>query len=264
MEKVKLSVIVLTKNEEGNIKDCLESVYLWADEIIVVDDGSTDRTVEIAQRYADKVLFQKMDVEGRHRNWAQAQARNDWVLNLDADERPTEALKEEIAGALKAEAGGQESEFAAFTIPRRNLIGNYWLRWGGEYPCPQLKLFKKDRLKWEEVYVHPRAFLQGSCGHLKNDIIHYSWSNFGDYLSKINSQSSLEAKKWHELSLVNSRKARYKMNLVHALWRMLDRFVRRFFAKRGYRDGFYGFMVACFDSLYQIISYAKYCELQKK
>ena len=117
----KLTVVVLTKNEEGRIAKCLDSVK-WADEIIVVDDESTDKTLEIVRRYTDKIFIKKMDIEGKHRNWAYAQARNLWVLSLDADEIVTPELKEEIERVLS----GSPKE-NGFTIPRRNYIGDYWV-----------------------------------------------------------------------------------------------------------------------------------------
>ncbi|MGE4357866.1 MAG: glycosyltransferase family 2 protein [Candidatus Omnitrophota bacterium] len=249
---VPISVVILTKNEERNIRDCLNSVLGWAEEIIVVDDESSDRTVEIAKEMGAKVLIRKMDVEGRHRNWAYAQAKNEWVLSLDADERVTEELRREISELFK-----EGFKFNGYTIPRRNYIGDYWLRYGGEYPAPQLKFFRKDKFKFEEVGVHPRAFLDGKCGHLKNDIIHYSYRNFSDYLNKLNNQTTREAEKW----ILTGR----KMTFWHALWRALDRFFyRRMWRKKAYRDGIYGFMVALFSALYQLLSYAKYREMLKE
>jgi hypothetical protein len=190
-----------------------------------------------------------MDVEGRHRNWAYAKARNPWVLSLDADEKITLELKAEIADAIRKEA------FAAYDIPLRNYIGGHWVRYGGWYPASKVRLFRKDKFKYEEVEVHPRAYIDGPCGHLKADIIHKGYPDLEHFLASVNRQSTLEAVKW-----VNTGR---KMSFGHILWRSLDRFFRRYIRKRGYKDGMYGFVVAYFDSLYQILSYVKYLEILK-
>lgn len=246
-----VSVVILTKNEEKNIKGCLESITGWADEIIIVDDESTDKTLEIARQYTSKIIIKKMDIEGRHRNFAYSQAKNLWVLSLDADERVTPELKNEILENLK-----KESNFDGFTIPRRNYIGDYWVKYGGWYPSPQLKLFKKEKFRYEEVSVHPRAFMEGPCGHLKSDIIHYSYKNLEDFFQKLNNQTTREAQKWF-----NQNKP---MRLGRFIWRTLDRFTRTYLVKRGYKDGFIGFVVAFNAGLYQFISYLKYLELARE
>ncbi len=132
-EKFSISVVVLTKNEEKRIALCLDSVK-WANEIIVIDDESTDKTLDIVRTYTDKVFVRKMDIEGKHRNWAYAKAVNSWVLSLDADEIVTPELKEEIVNVLK-----NVPKENGFTIPRRNYIGDRWVKYGGWYPSPQLK-----------------------------------------------------------------------------------------------------------------------------
>jgi glycosyltransferase involved in cell wall biosynthesis len=246
---VKLSVVILTKNEEKNINDCLHSVAGWADEIIVVDDESTDNTVEIVKKYTDKIFIKKMDVEGAHRNWAYAKARNSWVLSLDADEKVTEKLAREISEAINA------PEFVAYDIPLRNYIGSYWVRYGGWYPAAKVRLFKNDKFKYEEVKVHPRVFIDGRCGHLTKDIIHKGYPDLAHFLDSLNRQTTWEAEKW----IATQR----KMTLGRIIWRSIDRFFRRYVRKKGYKDGLYGFMVAYFDSFYQILSYAKYREMQK-
>jgi glycosyltransferase involved in cell wall biosynthesis len=245
--KFPLSVVVLTKNEQERIAKCLDSVK-WADEIIVVDDESLDRTREIVKHYTDKIFIKKMDIEGKHRNWAYAQAKNIWVLSLDADEIVTPELREEIQKVLK-----NNPRENGFTIPRRNYIGNYWVKYGGWYPSPQLKLFKKDKFRYEEVSVHPRAFMDDPCGHLKGDIIHYSYRDLEDFLSKLNNQTTREAQKWF-----NQNKP---MRLGRFIWRTIDRFFRSYIGKKGYKDGFMGFAVAYYASLYQFVSYLKYREL---
>lgn len=243
-----LSVVVLTKNEEKNIQRCLESVFGWANEIIVVDDESTDGTVNIAGKYTDRIIKQKMDIEGKHRNFAYSLARNLWVLSLDADEAVTPQLKNEITGIL-----ANSPEENGFTIPRRNYIGDYWVRYGGWYPSPQLKFFRKDKFRYEEVGVHPRAFMDDPCGHLKSDIIHYSYKNLEDFLHKLNNQTTREAEKW--------LKQNKPMRLGRFIWRSIDRFMRSYIGKKGHKDGFIGFAVAFFAGLYQFISYLKYREL---
>ena len=257
MNNVPISVVILAKNEEKRIADCIKSVLGWSDEIVVVDDESTDNTGQIAESLGARLLKRKMDIEGRHRNWAYAQAKNEWVFSLDADEWPTEELKKEIKEALI------NTEHACFEMPFRSYIGNYWIRGGGWYPGSKVRLFKKTKFKYEEVEVHPGIAVEGSCGYLKSDIIHYNYRDWEDFLNKTNKQTTLEAMKWYKLSLEDPKKARNKMNLFHALWRTLDRFIRTFFVKKGYHDGFVGFMVAYFSSLYQIISYAKYWELKR-
>jgi glycosyltransferase involved in cell wall biosynthesis len=245
--KIPLSVVIITKNEESRIKECLESVE-WADDLVLVDDESTDKTVEIAQNYTERIFKRKMDIEGRHRNWAYAQARNSWILSLDADERVTPELKEEIAGLLSS-----PGNFRGFAIPRRNYIGSYWVRYGGWYPGAQLKLFRKESFRWEEAEVHPRPILDGAWRVLKSDLIHYSYKSFEDFLQKMNNQTNLEAAKW----LRDKR----RMGIGLVFWRTYDRFMRTYFTKKAYKDGFVGFMVAFFAGLYQIISFAKYREL---
>lgn len=249
-EKIPISVVVIVKDEERRIADCLESVK-WADEIVVLDDMSKDKTVEIAKRYTDKVYQRKMDIEGRHRNYAYSLAKNVWVLSLDADERAAPELKDEIADVVK-----NESEYNGFSIPIRNYIGDYWIKYGGWYPSPQVRLFKKDHFKYEEAEVHPRIIMPDPRGILKGDIVHYNYKDFEDAVRKLNNQTTLEAKKW-----VRDNR---KMTLFKALWRSADRFVRRYVGKKGYKDGVIGLALAVFSGFYQFLSYIKYRELKKQ
>lgn len=247
--KIPLSVVILTKNEQACIAECLESVK-WAEEIIVVDDESTDKTLEIVRQFTDKVYIKKMDVEGRHRNWAYAKARNLWVLSLDADEKVTDELKNELKDAINSQ------EFVAFSIPLRNYIGNYWVKHGGWYPAAKVRLFRKDKFKYEEAEVHPRVFIEGKCGHLKCDIVHKGYPDLEHFLGSINRQSTLEAVKW-----INTNR---RMSLGRIIWRTVDRFFRRYIGKKAYKDGLYGFVIAYFDSFYQVISYLKFKEMQRR
>jgi hypothetical protein len=188
-----------------------------------------------------------MENEGIHRNWAYAQTRNSWVLSLDADEKVTEGLKEEIAQAI------QRDEFVCYSIPLRNYIAGYWVRYGGWYPAFKSRLFKKEKFKYEEVQVHPRVFVEGKSGFLKNDIIHKGYPDLEHLMSSVNRQTTLEAQKW----IATKR----HMSFGHMLWRAVDRFFRRYVRKQAFRDGMYGFVISYFDSLYQFMSYVKYLEM---
>jgi glycosyltransferase involved in cell wall biosynthesis len=245
---VPISVVVIAKNEEENIADCLASAA-FADDIVVVDDSSVDKTVEIARRYTSHILERKMDIEGRHRNWAYEQAQNEWVFSLDADERITPELANElavlVAGAPKA---------CVYHVPIKNYLGSYWVKYGGWYPGRKDRFFKKGCFKYEEAEVHPRVFVQGARGKLNGDILHYSYRGFADFVNSVNAQTTLEARKWN-------RDGR-RVGFGKAMWRGTDRFFRAYIAKKGYKDGFIGFVVALFAGAYQLLSYAKYWELK--
>lgn len=250
MEKVPLSVVVIAKNEEENIADCLKSAS-FADEIIVVDDHSADKTIEIARRFTDKVFSRKMDIEGRHRNYAYSLAKNDWVLSLDADERVSPLLAKELEELFK----GQIKD-VVFCIPIKTFIGTRWIRYGGWYPAPKDRLFDKRIVKYEEKGVHPRIIYHGSCGRfLKGDIEHYSYRDFHDFFQSLNNQTTLEAKKWFE--------EKRKIGILKAYRKFLSRFIKHYFLQQGFRDGVTGLIAAWGGGFYQIMSYVKYWEMRQ-
>ncbi len=251
MPKVPISVVIITRNVENYIRDCLESVK-WADEIVICDNFSTDKTKAIVSEYTDRILTRAWDMEGKIRNFAYSQAKNKWILTLDPDERITPELRKELEEIF---ANNDNIEFSGFSVPMKTYLGERWIRWGGWYVA-KLKIFRKDKFRYEEAEIHPRAFLEGKEGRLKRDIIHLNYRDFSQFIEKTNIQSTLEAKKW----LRDKR----KMNFLIAFRRAVERFVKMFFRKKGYRDGFLGFMVAYVSALYQILSYAKYWEMKKK
>ncbi|MFA5334755.1 MAG: glycosyltransferase family 2 protein [Candidatus Omnitrophota bacterium] len=255
MEKIPVSVVVIVKNEEKRLGQCLDSVR-WSDDIVIVDDMSTDGTVGIAGRYTDRIYHRKMDIEGLHRNYAYSLAKNGWVLSLDADEVVTPELRDEIGQVVKDDGAGMLKEYVVFAIPLRNFIGNYWVRWGGWYPAYKDRLFRKGRFKYEEAGVHPRVIYEGRCGRLKSDIIHYSYEDFSELIASMNGQTTKEAQKW----ISDGR----RMPAAKAFWRAFDRFYRCYIAKKGSRDGVIGLMVAVNGGIYQILSYAKYWESNAK
>jgi glycosyltransferase involved in cell wall biosynthesis len=247
MEKVPISVVVITKNEAENIEDCLRSVS-WADEIIVLDDNSSDNTVELAKKYTDKVFSRKMDIEGKHRNYAYSLAKNKWVLSLDADERASAELGKELAELFKG-----PMPHVVYNIPIKTYIGSRWIKHAGWYPAPKDRLFDKDRFKYEEVEVHPRVFYKGTCGRLKSDIVHYSYKDYHDFLVSLNNQTTLEAKKW--------LKERRPVNFIKMKRKAASRFLKAYVQKGGFKDGLLGFVVSWAGAAYQFMSYIKYKEM---
>lgn len=252
----KLSLVVIAKNEANNIRDCLGSAQGWADEMVLVDDESNDRTREIAGEYTEKIFVRKMDLEGRHRNWAVSQTSNDWVLFMDADERMTPELKEEIDETLSQSDG----KTVAFWIPAKNYFGTKWLRYGG-WADPHIRLYHKRFVRWKELVadvVHPGIEIdEGYRGaELKQALIHYNFKHLEDFIRKLNRQSTLEAIKWH-LQGKN-------VKLLHGLWKAFDRFWKRYIYKMGFRDGFYGFVAAFLSGFYQFAAYCKWKEIQER
>lgn len=244
-----ISVVIIAKNEEKNIRACLESVR-WVSEIVVVDDDSADRTREIATELGAKVCQRAMDVEGRHRNFAYAQATQEWILSLDADERVSDALAAELKQIVKQ----NDPEISGCGIPIKTFIGKRWIKEAGYYPARKLRLHRRGKFRYEETSVHPRAFLDGKERPLKGDILHYGLRDFSHFIGKLNNQTALEAEKW-------MRDGR-KISSGKALFKAVDRFFRNYFRKKGYRDGYLGFIMSVFHGLYQVFSYAKYLELK--
>ncbi|HXV28471.1 MAG TPA: glycosyltransferase family 2 protein [bacterium] len=250
MEKAPVSVVIIAKNEEKRLEDCLKSAA-WAGEIVVVDDMSTDRTVEIARRYTDKIYQRAMDIEGRQRNFAYEKATQPWVLSLDADERITPELADEI-GKISRESNGA---YVCYSIPIKTFIGERWIRGAGYYPAPKTRLFRQGKFRYEEARVHPRAIYEGKCGALKGDILHYSCKDLEQWISKFNRETTLEAEKW----VKDGR----SVSLLNSLRKTCDRFLKYYFLKKGWRDGFTGYLMSVFHGLYQLISYAKYREMKR-
>jgi (heptosyl)LPS beta-1,4-glucosyltransferase len=253
---VPLSVVIIAKNEQTRIKDCLETVHGWADEIVVMDDESTDDTRAIALKYTDKVFLRHMDIEGKQRNFGASQAKHDWVLLLDCDERLTDELKAEIAVALKE----GDPKIAAYWAPQINYLGDVQLNHGG-WSSPHIRLYNKNHVKWSEAdfdVIHPGLkTAEGYRGAtLKHKTIHYSFRNVENFIAKINRYSTLEAIKWH----LDGR----KMSFGKAMWRTVDRFWRRFISKKGYKDGYYGFLAAFLSGFNELAVYSKYREIREK
>jgi len=253
---IALSVVIIAKNEQSRIKDCLESVQGWVDEIVIVDDESIDDTRAIALKYTDKIFTRHMELEGKQRNFGASKAKNDWILLLDCDERLTDELKEEIAKTIRE----GDPKIAAYWAPQINYFADVELNNGG-WSNPHIRLYNKNFVRWSEAdydVIHPGLkFSEGyRNGNLKCKTIHYSFKNVENFIAKINRYSTLEATKWY----LDKR----KMSFGKAMWRTWDRFFRRFVAKKGYKDGYYGFVAAVLSGFHEFAAYSKYREMKEK
>ncbi len=244
----KISVIIITKDEEKNILDCLKSVD-WADEIIVVDSESTDRTVELAKQFTDKIFIRKWEGYVPQKRYALSLATNEWVLSVDADERITPELKEEI---LNLSPG----DYSGFRIRRKNFLLKKEITSCGWEKDYQLRLMRKDKASFSDRLVHEKFIVDGKVGTLNNPMLHYTFSSFSEYFSKINHYSSLKAQElFAKKKSVNS-------------WTIFSHTVAAFFAffiiKRGFKDGIYGLIISLLHSVSTMMNYIKLWELQNK
>lgn len=244
----KISVIVITKNEEKNISDCLKSAE-WADEIIVIDSESSDRTVEIAREFTDKVFIRKWEGYVAQKRYALSLTKNDWVLSLDADERITPELKDEI---FKLDPGN----FSGYKIRRKNFLMKKEITSCGWEKDFQLRLMKKDKTTFSDRLVHEKFLVDGQVGTLKHPMLHYTFASFSEYLNKINNYTSLKAQELFK------RKKRV------GAWTIFSHTVSAFFAfffiKRGFKDGVYGMIISLLHSVSTMMNYIKLWELQNK
>lgn len=249
MSKVPLSVVIIAKNEEKRLPDCLRSVA-WAEEVIVIDDDSSDRTAELANKLGAQVYQRTMEIEGRQRNFGFEKATQPWILSLDADERVSPELAREIDTSVAKYAGNQE--VTGFAIPIKTFIGSRWIRGAGYYPARKTRLFRQGKFRYEEARIHPRALYEGKILELEGDILHYSCAHLGEFINKFNRETTLEAEKW----ILDGR----KMGLAKCLRKTCDRFLKNYFLKGGWREGFMGFVMSAFHGFYQFFTYMKYWE----
>lgn len=252
---VKISVAIATFNEEKNIRDCLESIKNFADEIVVVDGESKDKTVEIAKKYTDKIIItQNRPMFHINKNMAIRAAKGDWILLLDADERVTKELAKEIKEIVE-----KGSKFCGFWIKRKNYFLGKWLKKGGAYPDPVIRFFKNGKGILGEVSVHEQVTIDGEVGWLKNDLIHIADPTFSRYLLRSNRYTSLEAEK---IAKVNPGLGIVTI-IEYFCLRPCLRFLSLYFRHKGFMDGFAGFVWSFYSAFHIFTSYVKYWEMKK-
>lgn len=250
MASLLLSVAIITKNEEERLPGCLRSVS-FTDDIVVVDSGSTDRTVEIARAFGCRVFVHEWKGEGLQRNFAAAQCRNEWVLILDADERVTEDARDEIMKALSSPGAAD-----AYAIRRKNFFNGKWIRHSGWWPDKVVRLIRRDRCRIVNRNVHLEIEVDGRTEKIASPITHYPVRDIETILIKINRYSTLGAK---DLQSKGTRSSPAK-TLVHAL----SAFMKTYFLKLGFLDGKEGLIIAFSGAVNTFYKYVKLMDLNER
>jgi len=239
-----VSVVIVTKDEEKNIEDALKSVA-DAQEIIIVDSFSTDRTVEICKGYTDRIFQHPWQGYARQKQLAVDYATGPWVCILDADERLTAELKDEMREALS------KTVYQGFYLPRKNFFLGRWMRHSGWWPDHTLRLFRKDKASLEDREVHEKVIVDGSAGYLKNPLEHYTYRTIGDFLRKMEKYSTLAAKE------IQKKSGGGSSSIFSVTVKPFFTFVKMFFLKLGFLDGAYGLLLALLYSHYTFLKYVK-------
>lgn len=244
----KISVVISAFNEERSIERCLKSLK-FADEIIVIDNSSTDKTGEIAKRYTDKIFTQKnnplsIDIQ---KNFGFGKATNEWILSIDADEEVSKELSEEIKKVLNVKPSGM-SNVNGFWIPRKNYIFGKWIENAGWYPDFQLRLFRKGKGKYTQKHVHEPLSVEGKTEKLSEHIIHHNYESVLGFLSKTLIYAQNEAD--------NLLEKKYEFSYFDAIKFPLSEFLNRYFARKGYKDGFHGLMLSLLMAFYHFVIFA--------
>lgn len=253
-DKHTISVAIATFNEEANISKCLNSLKDFADEVVVVDGSSADKTAEIAKKYGAKVIkTSNKKMFHKNKNLAIANCKSNWILLLDADERVSRELTLEIKKTIRSNPNEN-----GFWISRKNwFLGGFILK-GGVYPDRVIRLFKRGTARLPEVSVHEQLKVTGETGRLKNDLIHFADPSFSRYLQRSDRYSSLSAQ---QLAIIDPGKGFYTI-FIYLFFKPLITFINIFIRHQGYRDGFRGFIWALFSSSQHYLTYSKYWQIK--
>ncbi len=253
----KISVILATYNEERNIKDCLESVKDLADEIVIVDGSSIDRTVEIAKKYTKQIFIRENPLMFHiNKQYAIEKATGDWILYLDTDERATPELKKEILDATCPSGGRVRYPLnAGYWIPRKNIIFGKWIKHTGWWPDYQLRLFRRGKGYLPCRTVHEQPVVKGKTGKLRESLVHYNYQTIFQFIDKLN---RLYTENDKNLFLAEKKKIFWH----EALSWPANEFFKRFFKEEGYKDGLHGLILSLLQAFSVLVTFAKIWEAQ--
>jgi len=245
MAMAKLSVVIITYNEERNIARCLESVQEIADEIVVVDSNSTDKTTDIAGKYGSTIYFQEFLGHIQQKNLALEKASHTFVLSLDADEALSETLKQSIR-EIK-----ENPQYNAYSFNRLTNFCGKWIRHTGWYPDRKVRLFDKSKAHWGGENPHDKIILENhaSPSHLQGDLLHYSFYSIDEHVHQIDKFSTIKARE----KFAKGRKAPWS----YLVFAPPVKFLKHFIFKAGFRDGFYGYVISKNSAHSNFLKYAK-------
>lgn len=243
-----LSVTIITLNEEENLREALQSVA-WADEIVLVDSGSTDRTREVARQFTDRVLVREWPGYSAQKNFAAGEARHDWVLSLDADERVTGELASDIKRVMS-----RGPDWRGYRMPRVSRYLGRWLRSTDWYPDYQLRLYDRRHGRWNGRPVHESVAVDGPVGTLRHELQHHPYRDISQHLQTIDRYTTLAA----QVMFAEGRRAGPVGLLVHPI----AAFLRNALLRKGLLDGSAGLTVSALNSYYVFLKLAKLRELQ--
>lgn len=255
--KKTLSVALATYNEEENLPSCLDSVKDIADEIVIADGTSTDKTVEVAKKYGAKIrITTNKPIFHINKQMAIDLSSKDWILQLDADERVSQALKKEIEELLSS-----ESSINGYWIPRKNWFLGRFLMKGGQYPDYTLRLYKRGKGRLPQKDVHEQAEVEGEVGYLKQPLLHYPYKNFSSYITKWNRYNDLLASQIKEKLSRKNFITRIAYGMGYFFIKPTYWFLSTYFRHKGFMDLGPGFVFSLFSSLRFPVSYIKYLTL---
>ena len=243
-----LSVAIITRNEEANLERTLGSVA-WADEMVVLDCGSSDRTEEIARRFRARFLVEEWKGFAAQKNSALEECACDWVLSLDADEALSDELAKEIWDLLEG-----DPPLDAYALPRRNLFLGRWMRFGGFYPDPKLRLFRRGAAEFEARPVHETVHFPGKAGRLKGDIVHNAYPTLTAYIAHMDRYSTLGAE--HVVS-TGKWGREWLAFVANVALNPAATFVYNYFFRLGFLDGREGLLLHLYHSVYVSWKYAR-------
>ena len=249
-----LSVCIITYNEEANIARTLDSVKGIADEMIVVDSGSTDKTVELACARGAKVFVEEWRGFSKQKNAAMAKTSGDWILSLDGDEEVNPKLAASIQRLLKS--AGAAPEFDAYMVGRKNLYLNRWLKRSGYYPDRKLRLVRRGMGEFEDRAVHESMHSVGTIGRVEGDLIHHAYATLESFIDHANRYSSLGGQ-------MEASKRKVGFSIANIVLRPLGAFIYRYFFRLGFLDGREGLLVHLNHAAYVSWKYAKAWEYSK-